>query len=89
MKAKEEAEKKVTENEAKEETYEEEEEAPVKIKARKFTHDGVTYIKTPDNMLFDLETKECVGLWNEETEEIEAVEEDSSDEEEDDESDDE
>ena len=81
-------EKAKTDDEAKEEKYEEEE-APKKVNARKFTHEGVSYIKTADNMLYDIETKECVGLWNEDTEEIEAVEEESSDEEDDDECDDE
>ena len=55
------------------------------VKVVKFVHDGTTYLRASDNMLYDPATSECVGCWNPATEQIEEVEEFGSDEESDDE----
>jgi hypothetical protein len=39
-----------------------------------FEHDGVTYLRTEDNELYDPETHEQVGKWDEKTQTIEEVE---------------
>ena len=48
---------------------EEDEESEV-MEVRPFKVKGNTYLKAGDNSLFDLETKEFVGVWNVETQEI-------------------
>jgi hypothetical protein len=64
-----------TQEEETHETDDEEEEVT------EFTHDGVKYYKSQDNVLYDINTQEPVGQWNEETQEIEDINEvDSEDE---------
>lgn len=48
---------------------------------RRFTFNGKKYLKSRDNRLFDEETKEQVGVWNDETQQIDEII-DSDDEEE-------
>jgi len=48
----------------------------------KFEIDGKTYLKSEDNVLFDMNSHDCVGLWNEESKSIDEIP-DEDDEEED------
>jgi len=41
----------------------------------KFEFEGKTYCKTNDNIVYDPETSEEVGMWNEEEENLEYFEE--------------
>jgi len=41
-----------------------------------FEINGTTYLKSGDNVLFDLNTHDCVGLWNEETKKIDEIPDD-------------
>lgn len=54
-----------------EEDVEEEEETVVV----KYEIGGVTYLKTVENVLYDMESHELVGVWNEKTKKIEVCEE--------------
>ena len=47
-----------------------------------FEHEGKTYYRSDDNILFDPKTHEAVGLWNEEKKTIDEIEEPDTDEEE-------
>lgn len=58
---------------------EEEEEATEVVK---FEVDGTTYLKDNEGVLYDMETQEAVGVWNEETKQIDEIDEDSDEEEE-------
>ena len=49
------------------ETENEEDDIPVE----KFEHDGTTYLKGGDNVLYDMETQDAIGQWNEITKEVE------------------
>ena len=42
----------------------------------KFEINGTTYLKSSDNVLFDLNSHDCVGLWNEETKNIDEIPDD-------------
>ena len=42
----------------------------------KFEINGTTYLKSGDNVLFDLNSHDCVGLWNEETKNIDEIPDD-------------
>ena len=53
-----------------EEEYEEE--TSVKV----WVHEGVKYLRSSDNDLYDPDTQDHIGVWNEDTEEIEEVEDD-------------
>ena len=66
-------------------TEDDEGEDEEEIKVAKFEHDGKTYLKASDNMLYDPSTSECVGMWNPASKEIEEVVEFGSDDESDDE----
>ena len=55
-----------------EEIQEEEEEQEVSVV--KFEHAGKTYLKSSENILYDPETQEPVGMWNEDTQSIDEVE---------------
>ena len=61
-----------------EEEEEEEEEATEVVK---FDVDGKTYLKDNEGVLYDMETQEAVGVWNEETKRIDEIDEDSDEEE--------
>jgi len=41
-----------------------------------FEINGTTYLKSGDNVLFDLNSHDCVGLWNEETKNIDEIPDD-------------
>ena len=41
-----------------------------------FEINGTTYLKSTDNVLFDLNSHDCVGLWNEETKNIDEIPDD-------------
>jgi hypothetical protein len=55
-----------------EELIEEEEETPV----IKFDIEGKTYLKSEDNVLYDMESHDAIGIWNEEMKKIEELPED-------------
>ena len=57
----------------KEEELEEEEEETSVIK---FEINGTTYLKSDDHILYDLNTHEGIGIWNEDTKEIEIIPDD-------------
>jgi hypothetical protein len=63
-----------------------EEEKPVEkketTKASQFVIEGKTYYKTPDNVLYDSNTKQPVGFWNAETKMIEELPDEEEEEEE-------
>ena len=61
----------------------EEESEDEEVVVKKFTHNGVTYLKSSKNILYDMNTQDPVGLWNEKTNSIEDCELESDDEEED------
>lgn len=46
----------------------------------KFEIDGNTYLKSDDNVLFDMNSHDCVGIWNEETKSIDEIPDDDEDE---------
>ena len=52
-----------------------EEEESEEIEVEKFEFEGKTYCKTKDNVVYDPETSEEVGMWNEEEEKLEYFEE--------------
>ena len=66
------------------------EEEPKVLSVKVFNFNGVAYLRTADNVLYNKETKECAGVFNEERQEIDECEleeesEEESDEDEDDE----
>jgi chemotaxis protein histidine kinase CheA len=61
----------------------EEESEDEEVVVKKFTHNGVTYLKSSKNVLYDMNTQDPIGLWNEKTNSIEECELESDDEEED------
>ena len=64
------------EEELVEEEVEEEEE---ETKVIKFEIEGKTYLKSEDNVLYDMESHDAVGLWNEETKKIEEIPDEDED----------
>lgn len=66
---------------------EEEEEEEVVLSVKKFVFQGKTYLRTADNVLYDAETQDEVGVFNETLQKIEECELESESEEEDDEDD--
>ena len=52
------------------------------VDAEQFEHDGKTYLRTSEGVVYDSTTHEPVGVWNSETESIEELPEDSDDEDE-------
>ena len=53
---------------------EEEEEETTDVE--KFEFNGITYLKSEDNVLYDINSHEGIGIWNEETKEIENLPDD-------------
>ena len=51
-----------------------EEEEEQEVSVVKFEHAGKTYLKSSENILYDPETQDPVGMWNEETQSIDEVE---------------
>ena len=61
-------------------TTDEDEDEEEEVKVKPFQHKGKTYYRSPaDNLLYDTETSECIGIWNEVTQEIDDVAEFGSD----------
>ena len=48
-----------------------EEEEPLEVMV--FEHDGVQYLRSKEGAIFDRETEEEIGQWNEETQQIDTV----------------
>jgi hypothetical protein len=71
--------------EEEEEEEEEEKEEEVVLTVKKFVFQGKTYLRTADNVLYDAETQDQVGVFNEAQQKIEECELESESEEEDDE----
>ena len=44
-----------------------------------FEHEGKKYYRTPDNVVFDTETLEAIGTWNEKENRIDELEEEDED----------
>jgi hypothetical protein len=65
---------------------EEEAEEPV-VTVKKFEHEGVTFLKSSDGVLYDAESQEVVGKWNETTKSIDVYDGASDSEEESDDED--
>lgn len=57
-------------------TADEEEEETVVIK---YEIDGITYLKSEDNVLYDMKTHDCVGIWNELTKKIDEIPDEDED----------
>lgn len=76
---------KIENNNQDDEHEEEEEEEEEGVIVDEFQLNGVKYLKTDDNILYNYETKEVVGEWNPETNEISDVVIDDSDDDSDDE----
>ena len=73
------------ESESEEEDASEAEEPVVAVK--KFEHQGVTYLKSGDGILYDAKSQEVVGKWNETTKSIDVYDGESEEEESDDDED--
>ena len=65
-----------------EEVKEEEEEEEEEVTVSRFTHNGVTYLRTDENVLYDETTQDPVGKWDPETQTVKEIEEESEEEEE-------
>lgn len=66
--------------EKKEEKEVEPKEAEAEVKVKKFEFKGVVYYRTSDNVLYDPKTQDCVGVFNEERQEIDECEEEDDEE---------
>jgi hypothetical protein len=58
-------------------------EAEAEVKVKKFEFKGTVYYRTSDNVLYDPKTQDCVGVFNEERQEIDECEEDDEEDEDD------
>jgi hypothetical protein len=67
--------------EKKEEKEVEPKEAEAEVKVKKFEFKGTVYYRTSDNVLYDPKTQDCVGVFNEERQEIDECEEEDEDDE--------
>ena len=63
-------------------TVEPEEDDDDGVDAEQFEHDGKTYLRTTEGVVYDSTTHEPVGVWNDETDSIDELPEDSDDEDE-------
>ena len=59
-----------------EEKIEEEEEEEEETKVIKFEYDGKCYLKSEDDVLYDIESHDAVGVWNEKEKKIDEFDED-------------
>ena len=66
----------------------ESEEEPV-VTVKKFEHEGVTYLKSSDGVLYDAKTQSVVGKWNETLKSIDVYDGESEEEDSDSDSDEE
>ena len=80
-KMEEEAKKKEEEAKKKEEAKTMEEDDEEGTEVVKFEIDGISYLKSDDDVLYDMESHEVVGVWNKTTEQIEEYEDEDEDEE--------
>jgi hypothetical protein len=48
-------------------------EAEAEVEVVKFEHEGTEYLKAADGILYDPETQDAVGVWNEETKTIDEL----------------
>ena len=62
--------------EPKEKPSVDEEEETVVIK---YEIGGITYLKSEDNVLYDMKTHDCVGIWNELTKKIDEIPDEDED----------
>jgi hypothetical protein len=63
------------------EEVEQEEEEQAEVKVKKFEFKGKLYYRTADNLLYDPKTSDCMGVFNEERQEIDECEEEEDEEE--------
>jgi hypothetical protein len=56
-----------------------EEEDEDETKVIKFDIEGKTYLKSEDNVLYDMESHDAIGLWNDETKKIEEIPDEDED----------
>ena len=61
------------------EEEEEEEEEEDETKVIKFEIEGKTYLKSEDNVLYDMESHDAIGIWNEESNKIEEIPDEDED----------
>jgi hypothetical protein len=61
----------VDSEEEEEEDIEEDEDEVEEVKVTGFAFEGKKYLRSPDNTVFDAETQDEIGMWNEETNKIE------------------
>ena len=69
-------EKATTKEPSADEEEDEEEEETVVIK---YEIGGITYLKSEDNVLYDMKTHDCVGIWNELTKKIDEIPDEDED----------
>lgn len=62
-----------------EELIEEEVEDEDETKVIKFDIEGKTYLKSEDNVLYDMESHDAIGIWNDETKKIEEIPDEDED----------
>jgi hypothetical protein len=72
--------KKASKKEAGGKKKEPEPEAEPEVKVKKFEFKGKLYYRTADNVLYDPKTQECMGVFNEENQEIDECEEEEEEE---------
>ncbi len=65
---------------AKEPSADEEDEEEEETVVIKYEIDGITYLKSEDNVLYDMKTHDCVGIWNELTKKIDEIPDEDEDE---------
>lgn len=73
-------EEKVEPKEAEKKKATKEAEVEAEVKVKKFEFKGIVYYRTSDNVLYDPKTQDCVGVFNEERQEIDECEEEDEDE---------
>jgi hypothetical protein len=76
-------EEKVEPKEAEKKKATKEAEVEAEVKVKKFEFKGIVYYRTSDNVLYDPKTQDCVGVFNEERQEIDECEEDDEEDEDD------
>lgn len=76
-----EAKEKVEPKEAEKKKATKEAEVEAEVKVKKFEFKGTVYYRTSDNVLYDPNTQDCVGVFNEERQEIDECEEDDEEDE--------
>ena len=62
-----------------EEEVEDEDEDEDETKVIKFEIEGKTYLKSEDNVLYDMESHDAIGIWNEESNKIEEIPDEDED----------